>query len=157
MDSATLVRAVAILPDGSRLPKVSRFYTKLQRPATFNTPLKSHLDHVPERAFDGQLQQSYFYSKTPFRDGDHFAILFDTPVLLKSIKAFTGHPDHPDDYVHQGVLQISEDLLDFETVAEFHDGIAETKLDGTKLIKAIVIRATGSQTNGLAVREIVVE
>ncbi|RKX34439.1 MAG: hypothetical protein DRP64_20115, partial [Verrucomicrobia bacterium] len=86
LDSATLVRAIAILPDGSRLPEVSRFYTKLQLPATFHTPLKPYMNHVPERAFDGQLHQSFFYSKIPFRDGDHFAILFDTPVPLKSIK-----------------------------------------------------------------------
>jgi hypothetical protein len=70
----------------------------------------------------------------------------------------TGHRDHPDDIVKNGVLEISTDGTNFEKIADFKkNGWGEASFDSPRQVKAVRIRVTGDQNSWLIIRELTLE
>jgi hexosaminidase len=130
-------------------------YRALTLPAKFETALPTYEDCVPANAFDGD-ESTFFWCSRQANAGETFTVVLDKPAPLKSIRVVTGHPDHPQDFVHEGVVEISTDGSTFSPAAVFKDGIAEGTLGG-KDIKAIRIRLTQDNGFWLVIREIEVE
>ncbi len=125
-------------------------------PAKIETTLKPYEDYDAVRAFDGS-RDSYFWGHhydAGLTADDTFTVILDTPAEFESIKVITGQRDHKDDFLHDGVLEISADGNTFEQVAEFKKGVAETDWKEKKTIKAVRIRATAKQEFWLTIREI---
>lgn len=109
---------------------------------------------IRQFAFDGDTE-TYFASMNNPKTSDHFTLIIDKPVAVKSLHVITGKPKGGD-ALDAGVLQVSGDGHSFEEVAKFKDGKAGGKLDGKK-IQSIRVRATEEMTHPLAIREFVVE
>lgn len=127
----------------------------LKMPAKLATTLKQQEDYVPEQAFDKDGAGTYFWSGTGVKPGDSFTLTLDTPASVKSIKVTTGCLEHPDDILHGGFLEISEDGNSFTKVAEFKDGIAEATVK--RKIKAARITCTQEQNFWLVVTDIEIQ
>ncbi len=124
----------------------------LKLPAKLTTTLKQQEDYVPELAFDKDGASTYFWSGTGVKPGDSFTLVLETPANAKAIKVATGCGEHPDDILHGGFLEISEDGNTFTKVAEFKDGIAEATVK--RKIKAARITCTQEQKFWLALTDI---
>ena len=72
------------------------------------------------------------------------------------IRVLTGQRDHPDDFLHTGVLEISADGQTWRELAPFKNGIAIAE-PGNDAIKCIRLRATADQDNWLVIREVEVK
>jgi len=122
--------------------------------AVVETTLTSDKKHIRQFAFDGD-PETYFSSEKNVTAADHFTLVFDKPVSLKSITVVTGRPKGGDALI-PGVLQASEDGKKFEELAKFEEGEAKVKLDGKK-IQAIRVQPTKDLIHPLAISEFVVE
>jgi hypothetical protein len=111
---------------------------------------------VPIRqfAFDGD-PNTYFGSSQNLTAKDHFTLIFDKPVALKSIVVTTGKPDGSDK-LDAGTLQVSADGKTFSELAKFADGAAKAQAKGQQ-IQAIRIKPAADLQHPLAIREIVIE
>lgn len=108
---------------------------------------------IKEFAFDGDPKTFFGSAKNPTAR-DHFTLIFDKPVTLKSITATTGKPDGSDK-LDAGVLQVSSDGTTFTDAGKFADGIATTKNKG-KVI-AVRIKPSSDLTHPLAISEIAID
>lgn len=110
----------------------------------------------PSQAFDGDLE-TYHLAWGPRKDVDTFTIALDKPADFEHVRAITGlaNGDH---ILRQGVLEVSSGYGRWKVVARFKKGVAEAKLDGTR-VEAVRIRSTINQPPFalLAVREIILE
>jgi hypothetical protein len=122
--------------------------------ATVESTLATGEKHIRQFAFDGDAD-TYFASEKNPTSSDHFTLVFDKPVAVKSIAVVTGKPKGGD-ALNAGVLQASEDGEKFEDLANFKDGEAKAKLDGKK-IQAIRVQPTEDMKHPLAIREFVVQ
>jgi hypothetical protein len=129
----------------------STFYTTALA-CKFETNMPTYEDHRPLFAFDGTLDRFFWSAGSP-KAGSVFTIVLDEPTSFSSIKATTGHPSHPADYVQSGVLEVSEDGRSFRQIAEFGREVAEGS-PGAAKIRAIRIRITRDSNNWLVIREI---
>jgi hexosaminidase len=120
-------------------------------PCRIETTIPTHGNFHPEYAFDGN-DLSYFWSDGGVKAGQHFTIVLDEPILVRSIEVRSGTEFKPNDIVHKGSLQISENGVDFRDVGDFTDGTARVLLGGEK-IRGIRIRITDNQSNWLILRE----
>src|SRR5258706_7440644 len=66
---------------------------------------------IKQFAFDGDPKTYFASAKNP-SDKDHFTLVFDKPVTIKSITATSGKPDGSDK-LDAGVLQVSADGTTF--------------------------------------------
>ncbi len=117
--------------------------------------LPTYRENAPGRAFDGK-DETFFWSARSAQKGDTFTYFLDEAAAVESIKIVTGHEEHAEDYVHEGILEVSKDADTFEEAATFEEGAVDVRLGG-KTIKAIRIRMTKSQVYWLIIREIAVE
>ena len=148
------LQVIGIWSDGTRSPIEREMFYVPSLPCTFNTNLKAHGDNSPVKAFDGSLD-SYFWSEGSVSSGDKFEVKFNTPTLLSQVLVTTGSSEHPDDFLHHGVLEISQDGQTFTKVATFKNGIAQAELAG-KTICSIRLSVTADQANWLVIREIAI-
>lgn len=140
---------------GSDAPVVSATYRSLRLPASFATNMPVYEQHVPQFAFDEDLD-TYFWCSRQSERGDFFTVVLDETVRPTEIHVWTGHKDHPDDYVAAGVLELSSDGVTFEPVAEFEKGNASHKVSG-RPVRAIRLRVTAPKQNWLCIREIQID
>src|SRR5262245_5036500 len=75
--------------------------------ATVETTLKSASGQIRQFAFDGDAG-TYFASATNARAGDHFTLVFDKAVSVKSLAVTTGRPKGGD-RLDNGTLEVSAD------------------------------------------------
>jgi hypothetical protein len=108
---------------------------------------------IKEFAFDGDPKSFFGSAKNPIAK-DHFTLIFDKPVTLKSITATTGKPDGSDK-LDAGVLQVSSDGATFTDAGKFAAGIATAKNKG-KVI-AVRIKPSTDLTHPLAISEITID
>ena len=110
----------------------------------------------PLHAFDGDLE-TYHLTWGPRKDVDTFTIVLEKPDAFDHVKAITGLPNG-DHILRQGVLEVSTGYGRWHAVAQFKQGVAEAKLDGTP-VAAVRLRSTMNQPPNalLAVREIIFE
>ena len=109
---------------------------------------------IKEFAFDGDSKSFFGSAKNPTAR-DHFTLVFDKPVTLKSITATTGKPDGSDK-LDAGVLQISTDGKTFTDAAKFATGIASSKAKSQNVI-AVRIQPSADMTHPLAISEITID
>ena len=145
---------LTVINIGSNLtsPAVSATYNILTRPCHIATLWNHYGDHTPEMAFDGMLD-TYFWSFGSVAKDSTFTVDFDDPDMVSGVVVTTGHPEHPEDYLHEGVLEASTDGQKFKEIAKFKNGVAETGMIGFR-VKALRIRVTKDNGNWLVIREI---
>jgi hypothetical protein len=119
--------------------------------ALIETTLSTASGQIRQFAFDGDLN-TYFASVQNPNSADHFTLVFDKPVAVKTIVATTGRSDGRDK-LDEGTLDISADGKTFRTLVQFADGVAHTEGPGAR-ISAIRIQPTAEMRHPLAIREI---
>lgn len=140
---------VRTLAAESSAPEATAISVKL------STTLPTQGSHIRQFAFDGDAD-TFFESAHNAGLNDHFTLVFEKPVLVKSITAETGEPQGSN-RLEKGILEISEDGKIFHKLADFKKGRAEARASGTEPIVAVQITVTKEQKHPLAIREIVVE
>ena len=157
IDKTTTINAKYFLAGKSAPTADVCTYRTFVLPATADTNLQTYQDFGPIRAFDGE-RETWFWGTHDggggAHAGDYFTITLNEPKSCTKVSALTGHRDHPLDYLHEGVLEVSADGKNFEKVADFKKAFAEASFDAPRSIKAIRIRVTGDQNGWLIVREI---
>ncbi len=121
--------------------------------AAAESSLKTADGQVRQLAFDGDPATSFAAEKAG--PADHFTLVLDSPVGVKSIAVSTGRPDGSDK-LDAGVLEVSTDGKAFEEAAKFSDGKARAELAG-RPIKAVRIKPTEEMKHPLAIAEIAIE
>lgn len=149
---STNLRAVGVAADGRASPVVSALYTLPTRPAKIETTWNHYGDNAPLLAFDGLLD-TYFWSYGSVNKDATFTLVLDDPDMIGGIKVTTGHPDHPDDWLKEGTLEVSSDGERWREVAKFEKGVAECGMIGYR-VKAIRIKVGKDNGNWLVIREI---
>lgn len=122
--------------------------------ATIETSLATAGDAIRQFAFDGDTN-TVFASATNPHANDHFTLGFDKPVALRSIQATTGRAKGGDE-LESGAIEISTDGKNFERLAMFANGVAETKADDRR-VRAVRITATADLSHPLVLRELVID
>jgi hypothetical protein len=122
--------------------------------ATIETTLSTDAGQIRQFAFDGDAS-TYFASKENIGARDHFTLVFDRPVSVKSVVVTTGRPTGGDD-LNEGKLESSTDGTKFEPIATFARGTARADLRG-QVVRAIRIRSVNDQKHPLTIREIAIQ
>jgi len=154
LEKSARIRVKRFLPGGKGTPTVAALFTRMTRPGKIETPWTAYGDNAPGLAFDG-MDDTYFWSYGQPSSGSTFTVVFDEADLVPGITVTSGHPDHPDDYVHDGVLEVSPDGQKWREMAKFEKGVAKTGMIGFN-VKAIRIRLTQDNGNWLVIREIAI-
>lgn len=149
---SAMLNAVAVMPDGTSSPVVGGLYTLLSRPARIETQWSHYGDNTASKAFDG-LDSTYFWSFGFVSAGSTFTVVLDDADMIGGIKVTTGVAEHPEDYLHSGVLEVSSDGEKWREVAMFDKGVAQCGMIGFR-VKAIRVRSTKDNGNWLVIREI---
>jgi hypothetical protein len=121
-------------------------------PATVETTLATHDGRIRQFALDGD-EATFFASENGPTADDHFTIVLDRPVVVKSIAAMTGRPEG-DRRVVAGTLDVSTDGRAFRKLASFADG----KASGGPVAEPVrAIRIKPAATDApIAVREVAI-
>jgi hypothetical protein len=122
--------------------------------ATVETTFATESGRIRQFAFDGDPATYFASSKNPTK-ADHFTLVFDKPVSLKSVAVTTGRPKSGDT-LEAGTLEVSADGKNFEELAKFAEGTATGDAKGRKVL-AVRVRPADDMTHPLAIREIAVE
>ena len=111
---------------------------------------------LPAQGFDGDLE-TFHMSWGPRKDVDTFTVVLNKPDTFDRVKAITGMANG-DHILREGVLEVSTGYGRWKEVARFKKGVAETKLDRSKIV-SVRIRSTINQPPNalLAIREIILE
>ena len=121
--------------------------------AVVESTLKTFGGQIRQFAFDGKADTYFASANNPTKD-DHFTLIFDEPVAIRSVSVITGTPKGS--YaLDAGLLESSADGETFEKLAAFANGIARVKSDGAKM-KAVRIRPSRDLKHQLAIREITI-
>ncbi|AGA29557.1 basic secretory protein-like protein [Singulisphaera acidiphila] len=141
--------AFAFVPTVLFLPAIARGESVA---AVVETTLETGSKQIRQFAFDGDAE-TFFASKENPSVSDHFTLVFEQPVSVKSIAVITGQPG-PESAgkLETGVLEVSTDGETFTELAKFANGEAREELHA-KPIRAIRIKPTSVQDHPLAVRE----
>jgi hypothetical protein len=122
--------------------------------AVVETTLKTAPGQIRQFAFDGK-PDTYFASANNPGKSDHFTLVFDVPVALKSVTVTTGKPKGGD-ALESGILEVSTDGQKFAELAKFTNGVAGAK-PGEQKVKAIRVKPTSNLQHPLVIREFVVD
>jgi hypothetical protein len=122
--------------------------------AAVETTLITQGEHSRQLAFDAD-EKTYFASEKNATGKDHFTLVLDKPVSVRSVHVTTGRPDGGDK-LDAGTLMVSSDGKKFQEVAKLRDGVAEVKLTEGK-IQAIRVKPTADLKHPLVIREIVLD
>jgi hypothetical protein len=122
--------------------------------ATIETTLGTASKHIRQFAFDGD-DQTFFESTGNPGSADHFTLIFEQPVAVKSIAVFTGWPDG-NDKLDQGTLEVSPDGKTFHELGKFGSGAAQEQPMG-QTIQAVRIKPAAELTHPLAIHEFSIE
>lgn len=122
--------------------------------AAIETTLTTQGEHIRQLAFDGD-EKSYFASEKNATGKDHFTLVLDKPVSVRSVRVITGRRNG-DDKLDAGMLMVSLDGKKFQELAKFREGVAESKPAGRKVL-ALRIKPAADLEHPLAIREIVLD
>jgi len=149
---SVLLQCIAFLNVGSTDPKTSP--VKPPVAATIETTLGTASKQIRQLAFDGDTE-TFFVSVQNPRTADHFTLVFDEPVAIKSVVVITGRPDGSDK-LDAAKLLASTDGKTFHDRANFSDGAAFA-VPGDRPIRAIRIKPAMDLKNPVAIRELKIE
>ncbi len=122
--------------------------------AIIETTLRTASGQIRQFAFDGDGDTCFVSDQTPCST-DHFTLVLDRTVAVKSIVVTTGRPDG-NDRLEAGSLEASEDGTTFSEIMKLVDGVARGELRGRK-IRAVRIRPRAELKRPLAIRELAIE
>jgi hypothetical protein len=122
--------------------------------ATIKTSLATAGDQIRQLAFDGDAGTA-FVSAANFGADDHFTLVFDKPVAVRSLTVTTGRADGGD-LLEAGSLELSPDGQVFERLATFVQGVAELKSDD-RSVQAVRIVAGADLSHPLVIRELALD
>jgi hypothetical protein len=110
--------------------------------------------HEPPMIFDGR-RDSFFWSQAGLTKGDHLTLEFPWPIS-GDIAVATGRSGGAEEaapgVLADGVLDLSSDGKEWDSAAEFFDGLATVTLPkGTRFVR---IRASGAQEDSLVLHEV---
>jgi hypothetical protein len=120
--------------------------------ATVVSTLATAPGHARQFALDGKADTYYASEKNPGKD-DVATLIFDEPVMVKSLAVTTGKPDGVDKLT-TGSLEASADGQTFESLAKFAEGTAHAAPD--RKLKAVRVKP-GAIDHPLVIREFTVE
>jgi hypothetical protein len=123
-------------------------------PAAVVTTLRTGSGQIRQLAFDGD-GDTFFASAENARAADHFTLVFDRPVAVKSIAVLTGRPDGQHG-LGAARLEVAEDGKTFAELARFAGGKARADANG-KRVQAVRIQPEGDLEHVLVVRELAIE
>src|SRR5690348_5311720 len=116
------------------VPAAARAEPTPARPAvapTIDTTLATADGQIRQFAFDGD-PDTYFASAPNAGTADHFTLVFDDPVAVRSLAVTTGRPGGGD-ALDAGALEVSADSQKFEPLARFAGTVALGVPVGTPL------------------------
>jgi hypothetical protein len=119
--------------------------------ATVETSLRTASGQARQLAFDGDPDTCFVSAQHASRK-DHFMLVLDRAVAVKSVVVLTGRPKGGD-RLDAGVLEGSTDGKTFAELATFARGVARAQPAG-RWLKAIRIRPTADLKHPLVVREV---
>jgi hypothetical protein len=122
--------------------------------ATVETSLTTNSHHIRQFAFDGD-DRTYFLSAQKPGIADQFTLVFDMPVIVKTIKVITGRPDGGD-ALETGRLESSTDGKTFTDFAKL-TGSTALATPRPAPIRAIRVQPAKALSHPLAIREIKIE
>ncbi|WP_273941371.1 beta-N-acetylglucosaminidase domain-containing protein [Kutzneria chonburiensis] len=123
-----------------------------RRPAA-DISLSAYLDHTAVKTVDGD-DSSYFWSNRPPADGDHVGVDLGVSQAVTAVNVTMSKSDSPDDYLHSGVLEYSGDGRGWQAVQAFaNTTTVHADLPAGTVARYVRLRATGTQTNWVVVRE----
>lgn len=122
--------------------------------AVVESTLRTAAGNIRQFAFDGS-EETFFATEQPAGPADHFTLVLDAPVSLKSLKVGTGRPDGSAT-LEAGVVEVTTDGKRFEELARFTAGMAHGAGTGQKIL-AVRLRPTADLKHPLAIREITLE
>jgi hypothetical protein len=122
--------------------------------ATVVTTLATEGKQIRMFAFDSD-PNTYFASAKNAAGSDHFTLVLDKPVALKSLAVTTGRPDGANKSSAL-VLQVSSDGKTFEEIAKFKGGTANATSQGRQIV-AVRIKPTADLGQALVIREIAID
>ncbi|HTI23953.1 MAG TPA: beta-N-acetylglucosaminidase domain-containing protein [Kutzneria sp.] len=126
-----------------------------RRPAA-DISMPAYLDHTPVKTVDGD-DSTYFWSSRPPSDGDHVGVDLGVSQPVTAVTVTMSKSDSPDDYLHSGVLEYSGDGRGWQAVQSFAGTTTvHADLPAGTTARYIRLRATGTQTNWVVVREFAV-
>src|ERR1043165_6669758 len=144
-----LLLIVSILARAADEPKPEPIY------ATLETTLATNSPQIRMFAFDGD-PTTFFESKEDAKAADHFTLVLDKPVALKSVAVVSGRVKETE-LLDKGTLQISADGKKFEGLEKFAaDGTVKANAKGVKVL-AIRLQPSEDLKHPLAVREFTIE
>ena len=161
-EKAALEKALAAAPDSEGAEGIRRLIEQLFPPppklvldGNVTTTMQPYQSFIPERTFDGDAE-SYFWSVEPVQVGAALTITLDEAKAFQKVRAVTGADQFTQFGLGAGVLELSTDGTTFEKLADFENGRAEAAVQG-KIVKAVRIRCTKAQPQGLIIREVTLE
>ena len=111
--------------------------------AVIETTLGTASGQIRQFAFDGDPGTFYASERSPASD-DHFTLVLDRPVTLKSVAAISGRADGAD-RLEAGSLEVSSDGSTFSRYGEFVEGEARGA-DESREVRAVRIRPEPGQS-----------
>jgi Peptidase of plants and bacteria/F5/8 type C domain len=124
--------------------------------ASVESTLKTSGGQIRQFAFDGD-PSTYFVSDSKPTKDDHLTLVFDKPVILKSLELQTGRPKG-EDALTSGRVELSADGKSFKEFAKIGDKATFTSIT-SKLpaeVKAIRI-VPGELSHALVIRDIKID
>jgi hypothetical protein len=121
--------------------------------AVVESSMETAKGQIRQFAFDGD-PETFFLSKGNPTATDHFTVIFDKPVAMKSIVVATGKPGGGDG-IENGILEVSADGKEFSELAKFQDMVLASPKG--KNIQALRIKPAADLKHPLAIREVLVE
>lgn len=122
--------------------------------ATIETTLSTGGDHIRQFAFDGDAGTWFASAKNPTKQ-DHFTLVFDKPVAVKSLSVALADPKGDKVFGAVSVL-VSEDGKKFNSAARFVHGLAEAQFKGQK-VQAVRVQPVDDMSRPLAIREFTIQ
>ncbi|MDQ6422164.1 DUF4838 domain-containing protein [Paenibacillus sp. LHD-117] len=121
--------------------------------STMGTYQSNHLSHIVDDKND-----TVFWSNAAPLVGDYIGIDLQTVQNVKQIKLLMSKPDKPNDYIRNGVIEVSKDFEEWETVATLSSQPEAdlTVEEGTEA-RYVRIRSTAAQSQWVIIREFAVE
>ncbi len=123
-------------------------------PAIVESSLATGNNQIRQFAFDAN-PDTCFVSEKNAGKADHFTLVFDVPVSVKSVRVETGRPKGGDS-LGAGVLEVSADGKVFAELAKFSNGSAAGTPKGQS-IKSVRVRPTEDLSHPLVIREIAID
>ncbi|MDD7984925.1 family 20 glycosylhydrolase [Lentisphaera marina] len=162
IEDVNLFRARLLSPCGtwselSPVPNFDDIQVKSYRhfPYKLKTYRKARYQEPESNAGKGN-RELYVWVPTPYMPGEYIDFTFDTILKAKHLEVRTGVPKTLRSLVEKADLFYSNDGVDFQKLTEFHNGIAQVKIDSLE-IKLLRILFNKEQSEWTAIQELLIK